>query len=86
MTNWQDFKKQLNGVSEDERLLLETFANLVATRIQRKISTDEMARRLAISPRTLTKLEGLDQPLTVATLSRYAAALGVTIDLSVVSA
>jgi len=86
MTNWQDFKKQLDGVSEDERMLLETFANLVATRIQRKISADEMARRLAISPRTLTKLEGLDQPLTVATLSQYAAALGVTIELSVVSA
>lgn len=86
MTNWQDFKKQLTGVSEDERMLFETFANLVATRIQREIPIDEMARRLAISPTALTKLEGLDQPLTVATLSQYAAALGATIDLSVVSA
>lgn len=62
------------------RLTREIAGQLRALREERQISLDELATRSGLDKSTVSRLEtgGLENP-TVATLGRYAAALGLTI-------
>jgi DNA-binding phage protein len=68
-----------------EEALLKTLSALQVARQSRGLSLTEIARRSGIDPASLSRLEtGKNPNPTFETLSRYAAALGLRLDLSLV--
>jgi DNA-binding phage protein len=68
-----------------EEAILKTLGALQVARQSRGLSLTEIARRSGIDPASLSRLEAGKNPNpTFETLSRYAAALGLRLDLSLV--
>jgi len=82
MTSWEDFKSQLNSISKDEMIVIETMAKLNAERIKQGISQKDFAQQIGMSQPQLAKIEHLDSMPSLATLNRYAHGLGLEIKLS----
>jgi DNA-binding phage protein len=74
-----------NTTGSAEEALLKTLSALQVARQSRGLSLTEIARRSGIDPASLSRLEaGKNSNPTFETLSRYAAALGLRLDLSLV--
>lgn len=70
----------------ERRELADTVAELKAIREQLGISLTELAERTGMSVGNVTRLENMDGPnATIATLRRYAHALGHRIEIAVVA-
>lgn len=83
---WDDFKKQPSSLSQDEIDIIDTLSMLQATRIKRGITQKQLAEKSGLSQPQIAKIENLDSMPTLKTLRRYAAGLGLKINLEVVPA
>ncbi|AEG41681.1 helix-turn-helix domain-containing protein [Lactobacillus kefiranofaciens] len=86
MMTWDDFKKQPSSLSQDEIDIIDTLSMLQATRIKRGITQKQLAEKSGLSQPQIAKIENLDSMPTLKTLRRYAAGLGLKINLEVVPA
>ncbi len=86
MMTWDDFKKQPSSLSQDEIDIINTLSMLQATRIKRGITQKQLAEKSGLSQPQIAKIENLDSMPTLKTLRRYAAGLGLKINLEVVPA
>lgn len=86
MMTWDDFKKQPSSLSQDEIDIINTLSMLQATRIKRGITQKQLAEKSGLSQPKIAKIENLDSMPTLKTLRRYAAGLGLKINLEVVPA
>lgn len=84
MTTWDDVKKRQTAVSKEEMSIIDTLSYLQVQRMKRGITQSEFAKKIGMTQPQLAKIENLDSVPTLATLNRYAAGLGLQINLSVV--
>jgi DNA-binding phage protein len=80
-----DPERIMTGAAEES--LIKILGVLKQARQAREVSLSEVARRSGIDPAALSRLEGRKDPNpTFETLSRYAEALGLRLEISLIEA
>lgn len=83
MITWTDIDKEQTVATEEELSIVDTLSFLEAQRIKQGITQSEFARRIGMSQPQLAKIESMESMLTLTTLNKYAAGLGLEIKLTV---
>ncbi|AWN33783.1 DNA-binding helix-turn-helix protein [Lactobacillus helsingborgensis] len=81
-----DIEDSFSSIPEDEKVIIDTMAELYAERIKHHISQKEFSERINIKQPQLAKLEMLDSVPTLVTLNRYALGLGLKLKIGLVPA
>ncbi len=81
-----DIEDSFSSIPEDEKVIIDTMAELYAERIKYHISQKEFSERINIKQPQLAKLEMLDSVPTLVTLNRYALGLGLKLKIGLVPA
>lgn len=83
MKTWEDIDKNQTVATKEEMSLIDTLSFLEAQRIKQGISQTKFARKIGMTQPQLAKIENMDSIPTLATLNKYAAGLGLQINLSI---
>lgn len=82
MSTWKDFEQQMDDKMPSEELeIIDTLAALHTERIRQGLSQRELANIIGMKQPQLAKIERMDSIPSLATLSRYAAGLGLKLKL-----
>lgn len=83
MRTWDEIKKKQTAISKEEMAIIDTLSFLQVQRMKQGITQSEFAKKIGMTQPQLAKIEKLDSVPTLTTLNRYAAGLGLQINLSV---
>ena len=87
MKTWNDVRKNLTSLTEDEKHELETLADIIAAAIRRRnelgLSQRELATKMGIQQSSLARLERIGTSPNLSTLLRMYRHLGLELKPSV---
>ena len=83
MRKWEDIDKHQTVATKEELSIIDTLSFLEVQRIKQGISQTEFAKKIGMTQPQLAKIENLDSIPTLPTLNKYAAGLGLQINLSI---
>lgn len=86
MIKLADLEKSFSSISADEKIIIDTMAELYAERIKSNVSQQELAERIGMKQPQVAKLEMLESVPTLKTLNRYAKGLGLKLKVGLVPA
>lgn len=77
MITWDEKKKHIKSISNEEMTILNSLAYLHALRVKKGISQSELAEKIGMKQPQLAKIESLTSMPSLETLTRYAKGLGL---------
>ncbi|MGX6402532.1 helix-turn-helix domain-containing protein [Lactiplantibacillus plantarum] len=86
MIKLADLETSFSSISADEKIIIDTMAELYAERIKSNVSQQELAERIGMKQPQVAKLEMLESVPTLKTLNRYAKGLGLKLKVGLVPA
>jgi transcriptional regulator with XRE-family HTH domain len=87
MTSWDDLKRQISSIPEEEKQALEFTAFLVAKIIERRkqlnITQEHLAQITGLKQSAIARIESANLVPKISTIQKLATALGLKLDLVV---
>lgn len=77
---WSELKEEI-ALPDEEKEVLDSLIFLINERKKQKVSQKELAERIGMKQAQLSKIENLTSVLSMATLNRYAAGLGLSMPI-----